>query len=40
MSSYQNISIDFDLFLKDNNEYFVAYFGEVYGWNLVYQTLL
>ena len=36
---YQNITINFDLFAKTNNIYFVAYFDEVYNWNLVWQTL-
>ena len=35
MSFYQNVLIDFDLFPNNNNKYFVAYFGEVYGWKWV-----
>ena len=35
ISSYQNILINFDLFSKNDNGYFVAYFDEVYSWNLV-----
>ena len=35
MSSCQTILTDFDLFPKNENEYFVASFGEVYGWSLV-----
>ena len=27
--------INFDLFPKNGNEYFVAYFDQVYSWNLV-----
>ena len=37
MSSYQNILINLGLFPKNNNGHFVAYFDEVYGWNLVQQ---
>ena len=33
MSSYQNILIN--LFAKNNDVSFVAYLGEVHGWNLV-----
>ena len=35
ISSYQNIFINFDLFPKNDNGYFVAYFDLVYSWNLV-----
>ena len=35
MSSCQNILIDFDVFPRINNGYFVAYFDQVYSWNLV-----
>ena len=35
MSYHLNFLIDFDLFSKNNDKYFVSYFGEVYGWNLV-----
>ena len=35
MSSYQTILFNFDLFLKNNNGYFVAYLDEVKGWNFV-----
>ena len=35
MSFYQSILIDFDLFPKNDDKYFAAYFGEVYGWNLM-----
>ena len=33
--SNQNIPINFDLFAKIDNRYFVAYFDQVYSWNLV-----
>ena len=32
---YQDILINFDLFPKINNGRFVAYFDQVYSWNLV-----
>ena len=35
ISSYQNILINFDLFPNNDNVYFVAYFYQVYSWNLV-----
>ena len=35
MSSYQNILINFGLFPKNNDEYFVPCFGKIYGWNLM-----
>ena len=31
--SYQDILINFDMFPKINNGYFVAYFDQVYSWN-------
>ena len=35
ISSCQNILIDFDVLPKIDNGYFVAYFDQVYSWNLV-----
>ena len=35
ISSCQNILIDFDVLPKINNGYFVAYFDQMYSWNLV-----
>ena len=32
---FQNILINFDLFPKNDYGYFVAYFDQVYSWNLV-----
>ena len=34
ISSDQNIVINLGLFRNKDNWYFVAYFDEVYGWNL------
>ena len=37
MSPYLNIYINYDLFPKNDKEYLIAYayFGGVYGWNLL-----
>ena len=35
ISSYQNILINLDLLTKNDNEYFIGYFNDVYDWNLV-----
>ena len=35
MQCYQNIWINFDLFLKNNNGNFATCFDQVYSWNLV-----
>ena len=34
-ASYQNIFINFDLYPKNDNGYFVVYFAKAYGWKLM-----